>query len=537
MNHARILYEMMRADFLERVRRTSFLLALGFALFLAYAVYTGEVTLRLNDYSGVPNSAWLGCVIGLVASVWIPLVGFYIVKNSIERDRQTRVGQILASTPMTRPLYTLGKALSNFAVLAAMVVALGLAAVVIQLANRHSPGPNPDLEVVKLLSPILLIGLSAVALTASLAVLFETLPGLKGGVGNVVYFFLWTGLIILGVPSIDKNAHASRWAPLIDYTGIGTMMGQMQTRLHALDPLYQGGASFSIGLPATTKTFLWTGLDWSTPVLLGRLMPVFAGILLALVAARFFDRFDPARGGLGRAPKPAKPKSQSVDVNANAAVVPHLVSAAQLTRIQREATRTRLVALISAELRLMLKGKRVWWYAVALGLWIACAASPLEVARSGILPFAWIWPLLLWSAMGTRESYFATGSLVFSAPNAALRQLVASYAGGVLVAAASGAGVAIRLVLANDLAGLGAWFAAALFIPALALALGVWAGSSKPFEGLYTAWWYVGPLHHIRGVDFMGTTAASSTAPAYAAAALLLVLVAYAGRRTKLAYA
>jgi hypothetical protein len=54
---------------------------------------------------------------------------------------------------------------------------------------------------------------------------------------------------------------------------------------------------------------------------------------------------------------------------------------------------------------------------------------------------------------------------------------------------------------------------------------------------LYTAWWYVGPLHHIRGLDFMGTTAASSTALGYSAAALGLVLVAYAGRRTKLAYA
>src|SRR4051812_3940824 len=104
MMHAPVLYQMMRADFLERVRRTSFLLALGFALFLAYAVYAGEVALQLDDYSGVANSAWIGCVIGLVASVWIPLVGFYIVKNSIERDRQTRVGQILASTPMSKAL-------------------------------------------------------------------------------------------------------------------------------------------------------------------------------------------------------------------------------------------------------------------------------------------------------------------------------------------------------------------------------------------------------------------------------------------------
>jgi len=185
----------------------------------------------------------------------------------------------------------------------------------------------------------------------------------------------------------------------------------------------------------------------------------------------------------------------------------------------------------------MLKGKRLWWYGIAIGLCVACAASPLEIARADILPFAWIWPLLLWSAMGTRENQFATGSLVFSAPNAVPRQLIANYAAGVMVGAATGAGVAARMLVAADIAGLAAWTAAVLFIPAFALALGVWSGNGKAFEALYTGLWYLGPLHHIRGVDFMGTTAGSSTAAGYAAVALLLVCVAFAGRKYKLALA
>jgi hypothetical protein len=533
MMHARVLYQMVRADFLERVRRTSFLLALGFSLFLAYAVYTGQVQVVLDDYRGVANSAWLGSVIGLVASVWISLVGFYVVKNAVERDRQTRVGQILASTPLSKAFYTLGKTLSNFAVLAAMVLVLALGAVVIQVFDRASLG----LDLGALLTPILLFGLSAVALSAALAVLFETLPGLKGGVGNVVYFFLWIGLIILGVPSVTPGARASHWAPLADYTGIGTLFGQMQTQLRALDPLYKGGSSFNVGpLHPTTKTFLWNGIDWTAPALLGRLMPVAMAILLALLAAVFFDRFDPARGGLGRASKAAKARKGSIETNIGETPAT-IHSAAHLTPLQYAATRSRMIALIAAEFRLMLKGKRLWWYAIAIGVCVACAASPLESARADILPFAWIWPLLLWSAMGTRENQFATGSLVFSAPNAVPRQLLATYAAGVMVAAATGAGIAVRLLVAADVAGLAAWSAAVLFVPAFALALGVWSGNGKAFEALYTGWWYLGPLHHIRGVDFMGTTAGSSTAAGYAAAALLLVCVAYAGRKYKLALA
>jgi ABC-type cobalamin/Fe3+-siderophores transport system ATPase subunit len=91
--------------------------------------------------------------------------------------------------------------------------------------------------------------------------------------------------------------------------------------------------------------------------------------------------------------------------------------------------------------------------------------------------------------------------------------------------------------VARDFAGLIAWTAGALFIPALALVLGVATGSRKFFEALYTAWWYVGPLHHIRNLDFMGTTAASSTPAAYLAAAALLVLAAYSLRKLRLAYA
>lgn len=38
MNTSRVIYQMARADFLERVRRYSFLLTLAGALYLAWAV-------------------------------------------------------------------------------------------------------------------------------------------------------------------------------------------------------------------------------------------------------------------------------------------------------------------------------------------------------------------------------------------------------------------------------------------------------------------------------------------------------------------
>jgi len=91
---------------------------------------------------------------------------------------------------MSKTFYTLSKALSNFAVLAAMVLILALAALMIQWSHAE----DRHIHFFVLLAPVLIFGLCALAVTAALAVFFESVPGLRGGVGNVLYFFLWIGL-------------------------------------------------------------------------------------------------------------------------------------------------------------------------------------------------------------------------------------------------------------------------------------------------------------------------------------------------------
>ena len=130
MNNARAIFALARADFLERVRRYSFLLTMLFALFLGYGAATGRITIRLGDYRGVYTSAWIGGLVTLVTTAWVSMIGFYIVKGSVDGDRRTGVGQILAATPLSKPAYTVGKFLSNFGVLTAMVVLLAGCALV-----------------------------------------------------------------------------------------------------------------------------------------------------------------------------------------------------------------------------------------------------------------------------------------------------------------------------------------------------------------------------------------------------------------------
>ncbi|MFZ0963792.1 MAG: hypothetical protein WAO35_23245, partial [Terriglobia bacterium] len=86
-------------------------------------------------------------------------------------------------------------------------------------------------------------------------------------------------------------------------------------------------------------------------------------------------------------------------------------------------------------------------------------------------------------------------------------------------------------------AGLLAWAAGVLFIPSLALALGVWSGTSKFFEGLYTALWYVGPINRVPGLDFTGSYGgpqAGHYAFLYLGVAAMLVAAAFLRRARQL---
>jgi hypothetical protein len=124
------------------------------------------------------------------------------------------------------------------------------------------------------------------------------------------------------------------------------------------------------------------------------------------------------------------------------------------------------------------------------------------MARQYLLPFAWLWPLAIWSEMGNRERKNNTSQTVFSSARPVLRQLPAAWLAGVLATALFGVAGAVVSLSSGDLPGLAGWVGAVIFIPALALALGVFSSGSRVFEVVYLIWWYIGPLQKTPGMDF-----------------------------------
>jgi hypothetical protein len=123
---------------------------------------------------------------------------------------------------------------------------------------------------------------------------------------------------------------------------------------------------------------------------------------------------------------------------------------------------------------------------------------------------------------------------VFAAPRPVVFHAAAIWTAGLLVTAAAGLTVGLRLLLAGDVDGLLSWLAACLFIPSLAFALGSWSGSGRAFEILYLLLWYIGPTNRVPGLDFMGAAPANATASTaflYLTLAAALAAAGWVGRR------
>jgi ABC-2 family transporter protein len=521
------VFAMAHADLLERTRRYAYLVTLLFTIYAAWSFLPPRtshyVTLQMGGHRGVYNSAWVGTVVAIMASVFLSLAGFYIAKGSIERDRDSGVGQILAATPLRRIDYVLAKFVSHFLLLASMVGVLALVAFAMQWLRAESRAIVP----LALLAPFALITLPVMALTAAITVVFEVVPGLRGGLGNFVYFFFW--LFMLIGSSVGGRMHANPIDPLATSYVIRDMQATCALAFPSYVPerdAYSLGFNFQERAQHAT-TFLWHGYAWNAASVALRLGWVVAAAALASLASLYFDRFDDMRAkttkskrGKGsvkhaaRAPEmaPAAAADGATHDGATATGVLAHASVVPAAGLTPPILSFRFLPMLRAELAILLKGQSRWWYAIAAVILVLSLTIPLAGVRAVVLPIAWIWPVLIWSPMGSRERRAGTDAVLFSAARPLRRQLPAAYLAGVALALLMGAGVAVRLMIAGDAGALLGFGAGALFIPGFALCAGIWSGGGKLFEILYLLLWYAGPLNHTAELDFMGSTTAGVSA-------------------------
>ena len=530
MNTLNILFHLALADFYERARRYSFLLILAAVIYLGilanngtwYLYVMGDLNLAASIYRGEFNSAWIGTMTVLVTNTVLGLFGFYLVSDCIERDIRTGVGQIIATTPVRRATYLVGKWISNFMVLFMLVLILAAAAVITVLLKGEAA-----LDLDALLMPFLIVGLPYMALTAALAVVFETVPWLRGVLGNAIYFFLWLLLIIA------SSLGGAALPFLKDPMGVSVFRASLVAGAKAAypDDSIVGLIGLQAGPPGDKqfKVFDWLGLDWTLGVISEQVLWVALGLGLILLSVLWFARFDPSREGLRR----SRAKSEEVTEDASAELrkkLPRITLPSLSPLVSKLAQMNSFLGVLFAELRLLFNGRRWWWWVIIIGLNIAILTNPLSVVKEYLLPAAWLWPLPLWSEMGNRERKNNTSQMVFSSARPVVRQLPAAWLAGVLATGLMVIAGVVFFISNGDLPGLVGWVGAVIFVPSLALALGVFSSGNRFFEVVYLIWWYVGPFQKSVGIDF---TAGTPQVYLLAAAGLLFLSIYWRGRQVR----
>jgi hypothetical protein len=531
----RTLTWLIWADLLERVRRPGFLLTLASATYLAYTIHAGYWSMRHGEFRAEASPAYTATMTALLAGTLLGWFGFYLVKNAIERDRITGVGEILAATLLRSLAYTLGKAISNLLVLATMVGVLVVAVAWMSLRQASVI----DFGFLDVVFTFLLLSLPTLALTAAAAVFFESVPALRGGLGNVVWFFLF-GAVLSG--SLMSSG------ALLDFSGFSmareSLLAAQQTAFPARPADIM---SLSAGPARELRFFPWDGLEWTTGMVFSRLYWFAVAIGLALLAVLPFDRFDPA----GKRKDAKRPRQAAGGDEQMAAgtwsrgksgpfagrVAGQLGAQFQTGSSKKNEIVRSFVRLLRAEIQLLVKGQAwIWWLGVG-GVVVALFVAPVDVVRRHLLPLAWIWPLLVLSDLGCRDQLLRTEALVDSASRPILRQLPAAWAAGALLVAAIGAPGLVRLLIAGEVPAAVAGSTALFFVPSLALACGAWSGAPRLFEVGYLIIWYAGALNGVPLLDFSGTSdeaIAAGTPLVFAASSVPLLALAALARYRRL---
>src|SRR5262245_18660577 len=219
------------ADVLERARRPGYLVTLLVMAWVAPHMLppngAGYRTFVIDDvYRPAYNAAWVGSLTALLTAMWFLLVGFYLVRGSVEHDRRTGVGQILAASRLKTLTYLGSRALENLTVLGSQAaVVAGMA-----LVQQQVLGEDRRFDPIATLTPFLVITLPVAGLAAAAAVFFDVVRWLRGGLGNIVWFFL-LGMILTSGRFDDPKAAAWR-----DVSGAKVLVSDVRRAMIAAHP-------------------------------------------------------------------------------------------------------------------------------------------------------------------------------------------------------------------------------------------------------------------------------------------------------------
>ncbi len=482
----------IKLDYLTRIRSYSFLITLCFTIAIAYTFVpepnANYSTIRIGGHVGYYNSAWFGYVTAMMTSIFLSLIGFYLINNSIKKDIRTKVGQIVAATKIKNFTYLLSRVLSNFLVLATIVFLTFLMSIV--LFFLYNDGFN--FEISQFIKPYLIITLPSIFCISVLAVLFEVMLGRYAAIQNVVFFFVFSFLMLFSPKSESQYG--------LDVFGNKVVIDQMEELVHSLlpgDKDHDMTIGYVLGNTKQAKKFNFNGIDFSFFFLVSRVLWILFGIALIALVAPFFHRFN-IRDVISsvKAKKEILSTSTSKEIVLSALPVPDI--------------NYNILPFIKTEVLLLLRKGNKWLWALNLLGMILLAFLPIDFAHQFILPILWFLQVNRISDLTTKEVENNVFYFTFSSFGPLRRLLVSQLIAGSLLMLFLASPLLFRYIFMMDINASLLIVFGGIFIVFLAGFLGIFTEGKKLFEVLFFFMAYAN-INKIPLFDYFGGVLQNTT--------------------------
>ncbi|TAF67655.1 MAG: hypothetical protein EAZ55_01150 [Cytophagales bacterium] len=457
---------MIKADFLQRSRSYIFLMTLLVSVCFAYtfvppmnAIYT---TVRVGKYVGKPDAVWIAHATAIMASTFLWLIGFYVVSNGIKRDRDTGVGQIVATTSITNFQYLLTKTLSNFLILASIVSLIMVMAVALVFLRSESY----HFDIIQFTFPYLLGVFPSIFCLSAIAVVFEVWFGRQVVLMNIGFFFLFVAL--LGNVNVNTNPN------MFWFDALGTKF-LMNNISQVVEQQFQSvnekvNVGFIFGQKGTFQYFTYQGTTWTWAYALSRLLWIVGMLGVLFLTAFRFDRFDTPPAVVGKPKKAEKdiPKRTPLDI--------------RLANLPTVSPAFGILPLVRTELKLLLRKGARWFWLVNLGLWVALWFIPLPFAHLFGLPALLFLQVNRWADLSTKERFHDTHYFMYAAYKPLQRVLLSQIIAGALLAVVLSLPMIVRFAFEGDILRALSIVVGAKLLVSVAVMSGIVTGGTRFFE-------------------------------------------------------
>ena len=476
--------KIIKYDYLQCTRSYAFLITLCASLAIGYTFVpepnANYSTIRISDYVGFYNSAWFGYVTAIMTSIFLSLIGFYLINSGVKKDIDTKVGQIIASTRLSNFQYILAKTISNFFILLTIVGVIFLMSIVLFfLYNDGFP-----FEIWQFVKPYLLIPIPAMFLISVIAVVFEIVFRKYSVIQNIIFFFLFSSLMISQADTEIQFATDTFGSKIVIH-----QLEETVKNIKGLDKDIDITIGYVLGNVTKANKFEFNGINFPTSFIFSRLLWILFGFICIGLTAPFFHRFS-----LKKAVSKIKKKAVLHSTGMNDI---------ELSVLPKPQINYGIFQLLKTELLLLIRIGNKWsWLLNAIGM-LLLIMLPIKIAHQFVLPILWFLQVSRLSTLTTKEISNNVHYFAFSSYRPLHRLLTSQILSAFLLMVFLAIPLLTRLAFQIDIIAIVSIVLGALFIVLLASTLGILTHGKKLFEVLFFLLTYAN-TNGIPQMDYFG---------------------------------